>query len=65
MANYNVQITRDLRFSARQKWNEFVVRRGLRLSAKKRRDDWLQNFGGSSGGSGAGVGKRRVRFRFL
>jgi hypothetical protein len=42
---------------------EFVVKRGLRLSAKKRRDDWIQNFGGGSGGSGS-TAKRKMRFRF-
>ncbi len=46
MANYNVQITR-----------------GLRFSVKKRRDDWIENFGGGGGGLGGTV-KRRVRFRF-
>ena len=61
MANYDVQIIRGLRFSAKRKWNEFVVKRGLRFSAKKKRDDWLQNFGGS-GGSG-GTMKRRIRFK--
>ena len=65
MANYDVQIIRGLKFSANRKWNEVVVKRGLRVSAKKRRDEWIEMFGGSSGGSGAGGGKRRVRFRFL
>jgi len=66
MANYDVQITRSLRFSAIRKWNEVVVERSLRFSAKKRRDEWIERFGsvsGSSGGSGGTV-KRRVRFRF-
>jgi hypothetical protein len=64
MANYDVQITRSLRFSAGRKANDFVVKRGVKLSAKKRRDDWIQNFGGSSGGSGGTV-RRKMRFRFL
>jgi hypothetical protein len=64
MANYNVQITRGLRFSANRKWNEVVVKRSLRFSAKKRRDEWIQNFGGSSGGSGGTV-RRKMRLRFL
>ena len=61
MANYNVQITRGLRFSANRKANDVVVKRGLRFLAKRRRDEWIQNFGG---GSGDGSTKRRVRFRF-
>jgi hypothetical protein len=64
MANYNVQITRGLRLSANRKANDVVVIRGLRLSAKKRRDEWIENFGGSSGGGGSGGTVRKVRFRF-
>ncbi len=67
MANYNVQITRGLRFSANRKANDVVVKRGLRFSAKKRRDEWIENFDGSSSGGGGGSGgtvRRRVRFRF-
>jgi len=67
MANYDVQITRGLRFSANRKANDVVVKRGLRFSVKKRRDDWIENFGGgSSGGSGGSGGtvRKRVRFRF-
>jgi hypothetical protein len=63
MADYPVEITRGLRFSAGRKWNEFVVKRGLKLSAKRRRDDWIQNFGGSGAGVGTGSTKK-VRFRF-
>jgi hypothetical protein len=63
MANYNVQITRGLRFSANYKANDVVVKRGLRFSAKKKRDDWIQNFSGSSGGSG-GTARRKTRLRF-
>lgn len=63
MANYNVQITRGLRFSANRKANDVVVKRGLRFLAKRRRDEWIQNFGGGSGGSGGTV-RRKIRFRF-
>jgi len=63
MANYDVQITRSLRFSANRKWNEVVVKRSLRFSAKRRRDEWIESFGSSGSGSGGTV-KRRVRFRF-
>jgi hypothetical protein len=64
MANYDVQITRSLRFSVGRKWNEVVVKRSLRFSVKKRRDDWLQNFGGSSVGWSGGTVRRKMRFRF-
>ncbi len=65
MANYNVQITRGLRFSANRKANDVVVKRGLRFSAKKRRDDWIESFNSSNGSGGSGgTVKRRVRFRF-
>ena len=63
MANYNVQITRRLRFSANRKANDVVVKRGLRFLAKRRRDEWIQNFGGGGGGSGGTV-RRKIRFRF-
>lgn len=63
MANYNVQITRGLRFSANRKANDVVVKRGLRFLAKRRRDEWIQNFGGGGGGSGGTV-RRKIRFRF-
>ncbi len=66
MANYDVQITRGLRFSANRKANDVVIKRTLRLLAKKRRDEWIENFGSgsSSGGGAGGTVKRRVRFRF-
>ncbi len=65
MANYNVQITRGLRFSANRKANDVVIKRILRLLARKRRDDWIENFSSSSsGGESSGTVKRRVRFRF-
>ncbi len=67
MANYDVQITRGLRFSANRKANDVVIKRTLKLLAKKRRDEWIENFdGSSSGGSGGsgGTARRRVRFRF-
>ncbi len=65
MANYDVQITRGLRFSANHKANDVVVRRGLRFSVKKRRDDWIESFNSSNGSGGSGgTAKRRVRFRF-
>jgi hypothetical protein len=67
MANYNVQITRGVRFSVNRKANDAVIKRTLRLLAKKRRDDWIENFGSSGssgGGGGTGNTKRRVRFRF-
>jgi hypothetical protein len=63
MANYNVQITQGLRFSANRKANDVVIKRTLRLLAKKRRDEWIENFGGSSGGSG-GTARRKTRLRF-
>lgn len=63
MVNYNVQITRGLRFSANRKANDVVVKRGLRFLAKRRRDEWIQNFGGGGGGSGGTV-RRKIRFRF-
>jgi len=64
MANYDVQITRGLRFSANRKANDVVNKRTLRLLAKKRRDDWIENFGSGGGGGSGGTVKRRVRFRF-
>jgi hypothetical protein len=66
MANYDVQITRSLRFSANRKWNEVVVKRDLRFSAKKRRDEWMERFGSVSGSSGGfgGTVRRKMRFRF-
>jgi hypothetical protein len=64
MANYNVQITRGLRFSANRKANDVVIKRTLRLSAKKRRDEWIQNFGGGSSGGSGGTARRKTRLRF-
>jgi hypothetical protein len=65
MANYDVQITRGLRFSANRKANDVVVKRRLRLLAKKRRDDWVENFGGGSGSGGSGgTVRRKTRLRF-
>ena len=68
MANYSVQITRGLKFSANRKANDVVIKRTLRLLAKKRRDDWIQNFGsGGSGGDGGSGGtvRRKIRLKFL
>jgi len=67
MANYSVQITRGLKFSANRKANDVVIKRTLRLLAKKRRDDWIENFnfGGSSGGGSGGTVRRKIRLRFL
>ncbi len=64
MPNYNVQITRRLRFSANRKANDVVIKRTLRLLAKRRRDDWIENFGGGCGSESGSTVKRRVRFRF-
>jgi len=67
MPNYNVQITRGLRFSANRKANDIVIKRVLRLLAKRRRDEWIENFGSGGGGNasgGAGSTKRRMRFKF-
>jgi len=64
MANYNVQITRRLRFSANRKANDVVIKRTLRLLARGRRDEWIENCSGSSGGGAGGTVKRRVRFKF-
>lgn len=63
MANYDVQITRGLRFSANHKANDVVIKRGLKFLAKRKRDEWIQNFGGGGGGSGGTV-RRKIRFRF-
>jgi hypothetical protein len=57
-----------LRFSANRKANDVVIKRTLRLLAKKRRDDWIQNFGsGGSGGDGGSGGtvRRKIRLKFL
>jgi hypothetical protein len=64
MANYDVQITRGLRFSANRKANDVVIKRTLRLLAKKRRDEWIENFDSGGGSGSGGTVKRRVRFRF-
>ena len=64
MPNYNVQITRGLRLLANRKANDVVVKRGLRLLVKKRRDEWIENFGNSSSGGSGGTVRRRTRFRF-
>jgi hypothetical protein len=64
MANYNVQITRGLRLSANRKANDVLIKRTLRLLAKKRRDEWVENFGSGGGGGSGSTVKRRVRFRF-
>jgi hypothetical protein len=67
MANYNVQITRGLRFAVNRKTNEAVIKQGVKFAVKRRRDDWIENFGSSGssgGGGGTGSTKRRVRFRF-
>ncbi len=63
MANYDVQITRGLKFSVNRKANDVILERDLRFSAKRRRDEWIQNFGGGGGGSGGTV-RRKIRFRF-
>jgi hypothetical protein len=63
MANYNVQITRGLRFSVNRKANDVVIKRTIRFLAKKRRDDWIQNFGSGSGGGGGSM-RRKTRLRF-
>jgi hypothetical protein len=67
MTNYDVQITRGLRFSANRKANDVVIKRTLRLLAKKRRDEWIENFNssGRSGNGSGGTAKRKMRFRFL
>jgi hypothetical protein len=67
MANYDVQITRGLRFSVNRKANDVVIKRTLKLLAKKRRDDWIESFGSGAGGSGGSGGtvRRKIRFRFL
>ena len=64
MPNYNVEITRGLRFSVNRKANDVVVKRGLRFSVKKKRDDWIENFGSGSSGGGGGAVRSKTRFRF-
>ena len=64
MANYDVQITRGLRFAVNRKTNEAVIKRGVKFAVKRRRDDWIQNFGGGSSGGGGGTVRRKMRFRF-
>ena len=63
MPNYDVQITRGLRFSVNRKANDVVIKRTLRLSAKKKRDDWVENFSSSSGSGSGGTVRRKMRFR--
>jgi len=64
MANYDVQITRGLRLSANRKANDVVIKRTLRLLAKKRRDEWIENFSSGGGGGSGGTVRRKMRFRF-
>jgi len=64
MPNYDVQITRGLRFSASRKANDVVVKKTLRLLAKRRRDEWIENFGSGGGGGTGGTVRRKTRFRF-
>jgi len=65
MPNYDVQITRGVRFSVNRKVNDVVIKRTLKLTVKKRRDEWIENFGsGGSSGGGGGTVRRKMRFRF-